>query len=300
MSSWRVDEHGFHCQLKSSFNEKVDGTVCFSVTREKVIKALNRQSFLSSEWILAFLISALHQAPNPNRVFVFPTFFRMLRPEDFTDETKKAAGILINTTKDSKEDKSSSEKIIRSKIVDSKRAGVKGSNIEDRKDEIKKFRHVIAEFLHVVPKSAKGAYDSAAFVVHDREKDDHYRVFHFSWKTYTFDVFDCFCSPADAFEYARFGVSRWEIIELCNALSKAFKDDVLPCLVTNRKEFRGKIVEDNKTKKRKQGVCIQCSTNLFIDPIIWTTCGEVCCMEILSLLDPSLKEKSIWLDMQHH
>ena len=78
--------------------------------------------------------------------------------------------------------------------------------------------------LYAVPKSAKENYNSAAFIVHvhDRDSEEHYIVFHFSWKTYTFDVLDSAVSPTETPDYKTFSLNRWQISELCNALTKVF------------------------------------------------------------------------------
>lgn len=96
--SWS-DKFGFYCQLKSSFNE-VPGSVCYSITRENVIKTLNRKAYLSSEWILEFLLSTSHQVPNLNRVFVFPTIFRLPLSTDSGNLGKKGKSTSAEGSKD--------------------------------------------------------------------------------------------------------------------------------------------------------------------------------------------------------
>ena len=126
-------------------------------------------------------------------------------------------------------------------------------------------------------------------------------VFHFSWKTHTFEVFDSQCKKTETPKFEDHGVSHSMVNELCTALNKKFNNGALPCIATPTQiQMKGKKLQNKKTGQKSRVVHFRCSSNLLPDSAVSAPCGEASCMELLALLDPSLKENPIWTDTHHH
>ena len=286
------DNFGLHCDLKSSF-EGASGNIRYSVTRETVIKALNREAYLHSEWVSAFLLSASHRVPNPNQVFFIPLLFRKPIKEDGGEfgekgKSKNAKGKKSNTKKAKEEAKRQKEQAEKEK----KKA--------DRLRFLKVLKDLISYVPDIKPDSKKGKYKSVAFFVHGRELGEHYQVFHFSWTTNTFEVFDSACKATETADFGALGVTRWQIGEMCTRLKKKFDGGSKTCYATTNIGSRGHTVTNKATGEKLLGIYFRCSSNLELDPEMSASCGEASCMEALALLDPSLKEKPIWTDTHRH
>ena len=159
---------------------------------------------------------------------------------------------------------------------------------------------MLKDLISYAPDFKKGKYKSVAFFVHGRELGEHYQVFHFSWTTNTFEVFDSACKATETADFGALGVTQWQIGEMCTRLKKKFDGGDKTCYATTIIGLRGHTVTNKATGEKLLGIYFRCSSNLELDPEMSASCGEASCMEALALLDPSLKEKPIWTDTHRH
>lgn len=249
--------------------------VLFSITKEEVTKAMKRDNCMANKWLDSFLrVAPLLGSANSNGVYLFPFVIPMALHASMTKE-------------------------------------------EGRKQKLKQMASFFGGWSkNIKPEEWSESFNSVAMIINldaftgtnNSGKicfEEHYIVLHIHFQSHTATFYD---SISD-FEHAgnpSFNLEAWDkSLILCFAymhMCKSIEASDGKVWVTEEEKLRGERLPLGKNKEKlRTRVLVKNGSTLFNSHVpISVGCGEICCMEILGLLDPDFKNGPAWKDVQRH
>ena len=176
--------------------------------------------------------------------------------------------------------------------------------------DTKDFLKEVKSMFQTIPKSVQdNSYQSAAMIVRVKAKKanaPHHVVVSVDFDANTASFFDSQYDPSaigDLLSGLGMNSSRKTVI-ITAAYAYVSNKNVKLAGPTDNESKRG-VVEETQTKagktKNMLNVLVRNSVNLFLKNLpVGHASGEICCMEVLALMDESLKAQAIWSDYQKH